>query len=224
MIISTPSYIIPGTYAENLEFLNKYEEVKNIELLFYFFDKETQRLLEKEKDIIINYSKRFSYTIHLPEILSNEIFILFEKLDKYISHYIVHCNKENFDFIISNKNKLKNVEQKFLYENHNKTNLLELISKYDFLKNKNYCLDIGHILLHQNSEIALKNLKELNQNIKEIHIHGVLNNKDHKSIINNKKEYSKILKSNLLKGKIINIEVFNKKDFEQSLNLIKTNT
>ena len=48
MILSVPSYVIPGTYAENLRFLVEKPEVDGVELLFYMYDEEIRSLMMEE--------------------------------------------------------------------------------------------------------------------------------------------------------------------------------
>ena len=62
MVLSIPSYVIPGTYVENLRFLADKPSVQGVELLFYFWDAETQGLLAREEDEIRSLSERFLAT------------------------------------------------------------------------------------------------------------------------------------------------------------------
>jgi len=48
--LSVPSFVIPGTYLENVLFLEDFAEIRAVELLFYLYDPETRELLIRERE------------------------------------------------------------------------------------------------------------------------------------------------------------------------------
>jgi len=99
MIISVPSYVIPGSYYENVKFISDYEAVKSIELLFFFFDSETRELFRREKESIKACTDRFSFTIHMPEHLQPEHVEIVELTRDLASRYILHLPTSSFTHI-----------------------------------------------------------------------------------------------------------------------------
>ena len=65
MTLSVPSYVIPGTYAENLRFLADKTAVDGVELLFYLYDEEVRTLMLAEIAEIRQFRSRFAYTVHM---------------------------------------------------------------------------------------------------------------------------------------------------------------
>jgi hypothetical protein len=70
MQIFVPSWIIPGTYLENIRFLEDKRAISGVELLFFLYDGETRQLFEREYAEIARYRSRFRFTAHLPEPLT----------------------------------------------------------------------------------------------------------------------------------------------------------
>ena len=68
-ILTVPSWVIPGTYADNLRFLSDKKEIEGVELLFFLYDDEIKAQLDSEWEEICRYKERFIFTAHLPESL-----------------------------------------------------------------------------------------------------------------------------------------------------------
>ena len=235
--ISLPSYIIPGTYYENILFINeKLDFIDNIELLFYFIDDETFELFKKEFAGVVYFNNRFEYSFHLPDdIISN--FKNIEKLLNFVynlkkSNFIIHSPDLKKNGFENNLNhfyvffeKYFNLKDKFNSYNFLIENFVErdfsFINK-DRFKNENICFDLGHI--YKRNEIPenfiLKNNIKI-ERIKEIHFHGLYNGKDHsifdyiflRDNFENLKSFFKILLQNIENDLIINIEVFSLEEF-----------
>ncbi|TFG60649.1 MAG: AP endonuclease, partial [Spirochaetales bacterium] len=75
MIRTAPYYIIPGTYLENIAFLDgtdgegRFPGLGGVELLFFIFDPETDELYAKERTGVEAYADRFIFTVHMPDNL-----------------------------------------------------------------------------------------------------------------------------------------------------------
>jgi len=89
-ILCVPSWVVPGTYAENLRFLETKTEIQCVELLFYLYDDEIKLQLDFEWDEILSYRKRFVFTAHLPKLLLPAHEELVARLAPLVRHYIVH--------------------------------------------------------------------------------------------------------------------------------------
>ncbi|MBA7534173.1 hypothetical protein ES705_26419 [subsurface metagenome] len=216
MIISVPSYVIPGSYYENVKFIDRYKAVKSIELLFFFFDSETRELFKREKESIKAYTGRFSFTVHMPEHLTFEHIEIIELTRDLAARYILHLPETNTaEFMGELERWRARYGDIFLIENlihlHNENHL-----KQD--PTLPVCCDTGHLLL------SGKDINDFLQNyetrIQEIHLHGVIDGKDHK-VFNPKESWFIELIPFLQKFQgVVNLEVFSIKEVEEILNIL----
>ena len=95
MILSVPSYVIPGTYAENLRFLADKPEVAGVELLFFMYDKDIRDLMRSELDEIRSFQTRFSYTVHMPDSIAEDHEEIIEATREIAGAYIIHPPRED---------------------------------------------------------------------------------------------------------------------------------
>jgi hypothetical protein len=93
--LSVPSWVTPGTYAENLRFLENKMAINGVELLFFMYDDETRAQLDAEWESICGFRNRFTFTAHLPENLEPEHEELAARLAPLVRHFIVHPPLEN---------------------------------------------------------------------------------------------------------------------------------
>jgi len=152
MRISVPSWVIPGTYAENLSFLSEQQDIDTVELLFFLYDGETRALLDAEWDLIRSFASRFRFTAHLPDKLDASHEELVERLSPLVDHFIVHPSpaqdaeklaKTLSAWIGAYERDRKN---RFLLENIHPGRLEALMP---LLPDCGLCLDTGHLLLQQ---------------------------------------------------------------------------
>ncbi len=215
--LSCPSYVIPGTWRENIEYINnEIPDITNVELLFFIFDEETRILLAPEEDFIRSYTGRLTFTVHLPDPFLPEHVDLLEKTNAVAKHWILHPpekgkEKEFTDWIDSLRTVYGN---RFLLEN--------LIGRNHpwFIKYTDWplCLDTGHALLRGHSpSLYYHRFKE---RIREIHLHDVIAGTDH-SPFQEKSEWLQdfipLLRS--FSG-ICNIELFKAADIAASISVI----
>ena len=172
-ILSVPSWVIPGTYAENLRFLEKQNEVKGVELLFFIYDNEVKTQLDSEWDEIRDYSKRFIYTAHLPENLIPAHGELIARLAPLVRHFIIHPFKtipEAEASLLGEWSKQYGV--KFLAENTNPGLLESLLPHLNLCpETAGLCMDTGHLLMEEKSPAEF--YKKHKTHICEIHLHAV---------------------------------------------------
>lgn len=83
------------------------------------------------------------------------------------------------------------------------------------------CLDIGHLLIHGYS--VENHIDRYLNRTKSMHLHGVVNGKDHKSISHLEPSLLDLVLSNIMKKDdlILTIEVFNEHDFLESIGIMK---
>lgn len=90
MKLCLPSYQLPGSWLFNLERLADLPWVEGIELLFFSFEEEARRLFIQEKEGIASFSRRFSFSLHLPELLTPGIRDLVGMSEAFIELYVFH--------------------------------------------------------------------------------------------------------------------------------------
>ncbi|MDR2445154.1 MAG: AP endonuclease [Spirochaetaceae bacterium] len=86
----TPSWVIPGTYLENLRFLDGKDKIDGVELLFFLYDEDIRAEFLRDLPGIRDFAKRFVFTAHLPDNLREEHEELVEVLSPLVKHFIVH--------------------------------------------------------------------------------------------------------------------------------------
>jgi hypothetical protein len=187
--LSVPSWVIPGTYAENLRFLEDKTEIQGVELLFFIYDDETRAQLEADWESICSMRERFVFTAHLPETLLPEHEELVSRLAPLVRHFIVHPPVENQAALAEllggwakkygpGSGELPpgapcpaggKAAPRFLVEN-TFGDLFEKILPF-LGEETGLCMDTGHLLLGQKSPAAF--FSRHRDRIAEIHLHGI---------------------------------------------------
>jgi len=218
MIISVPSYVIPGSYYENVKLIDSYEAIKSIELLFFFFDSETRELFRREKEAIKAYAGRFSFTVHMPEHLSFEHVEIVELTRDLADRYILHLPTANTDQFMDEleiwRRRFGNI---FLIEN-----LIHLHNENDLEQDPTLpvCCDIGHLLLSGKDISSF--LRSYETRIQEIHLHGVIDGKDHRAFGPEEPWFIEIIPFLQNFQGVVNLEVFSLKEVEVILNILSS--
>jgi hypothetical protein len=168
-VLSVPSWVVPGTYAENLRFLENKKEIRGVELLFFIYDDAIKNQFDSEWDEIRGFRKRFAFTAHLPEALLPAHEELIAKLTPLVRHFIVHPDSEN----PANQTALL----KSWAERYGAVFLMENIFKgkgvfYD--GDFALCVDTGHLLLDgQSPSDFFRARQDRHNRIGEIHLHSL---------------------------------------------------
>lgn len=232
MICTVPSWVIPGSYVENLAFLKNQKSVSGVELLFYIYDKETESLLNSELPEIKAYSDRFVFTVHMPDLLKAEHANLVEKLLPISRHFILHPpgpgQEDTFYRLYESWVQAYDINGKdtglFLTEN-------TLPGRQEaFLRNRpdaSLCLDTGHCLLEGQDPCIV--LDKHSAKIHEIHLHSVNKEaaqkdgrlQDHRPISLNDSWIPDFLSQLSSFNGIVNSELFSWAEASQNLVLLK---
>jgi hypothetical protein len=222
----TPSWVIPGTYEENLRFLEKKKEIAGVELLFFIYDDEIQAQLDSEWGKILHYRKRFVFTAHLPDFLLPRHEELVARLAPLVRHFIVHPPREN---PAAPAKLLKEWAGRyntlFLAENTS-PGLLESLFPH-LGEGSGLCLDTGHLLLAGQSPADF--FRSHRQRIGEIHLHSVDREQaardgklpDHRRLREDEAWLLELLP--LLKEfrGVINLEVFSWEEVQAGIGILK---
>ncbi|MDR3336218.1 MAG: TIM barrel protein [Treponema sp.] len=228
-IITVPSWVIPGTYLENLRFLENKTEIDGVELLFFIYDEEIKKMLNTEWKEILQYQGRFVFTAHLPGVLLGEHEELVERLAPLVRHFIAHPGPAE-----TAAQQAKRINRwaaqfplcRFLGENTNPGMLEALLSSLD--ERVGICMDTGHLLLEGKNPALWFN--ERRERIAEIHLHGLDREKaaldgrlpDHRPITAEAAWLAELrpLLENF--NGVINLEVFSWKEVQESITALKS--
>jgi hypothetical protein len=175
--IIVPSWVIPGTYLENLRFLEDKDRVSGVELLFFLYDEEIKTMLDNEWEGILRHRERFVFTAHLPDpLLPGQADLspreLVERLAPFTRHFILHPGPAETAGELAalvNGWAAEFSRCRFLAEN-TAPGLLDALLPY--LDDRvGICMDTGHLLL-EGIEPAVWFARRRDR-IAEIHLHGV---------------------------------------------------
>ena len=169
-ILSVPSWVITGTYTENLRFLETKKAIQGVELLFFLYDDEVKTQLDSEWEEICRYSERFVFTAHLPDPLWPAHEELVARLAPLVHHFIVHPVVENpatqARLLVQWAGRYG---KSFLAEN-TKAGLLEALLPH-LETSVGLCMDTGHLLMDGRNPADF--FAQYREHIGEIHLHGI---------------------------------------------------
>ncbi|MDR2553518.1 MAG: AP endonuclease [Treponema sp.] len=177
--LAAPSWVIPGTYAENLRFLAAKKEITGVELLFFMYDDEIKAQLDSEWKEIYGFRERFIFTAHLPENLLPGHEELAARLAPLVRHFVVHPPRENpgaqAKLLADWTRRYGGVQAGgrrgplFLAENITPGLLEALLPHLD--EGTGLCMDTGHLLMEGKSPAEFFTGRR--DRIGEIHLHGI---------------------------------------------------
>ncbi|MDR0312721.1 MAG: AP endonuclease [Treponema sp.] len=225
-ILSVPSWVIPGTYAENLRFLETQQEIQGVELLFFIYNDEVKAQLDSEWDEIRNYRERFVFTAHLPELLLAAHSELVARLTPMVRHFIVHPDpKDPVAQVRLLDEWTKDHGAAFLMENTNPGLLEAQLLHMD--RGAGLCMDTGHLLLDGKNPVDF--FAAYRERIMEIHLHAVDREQaaidgrlaDHRRLRKDEPWLLELLPLlNDYRG-VINLEVFSWEEAESGVEILK---
>jgi sugar phosphate isomerase/epimerase len=238
-----PSWVIPGSYLENLKFLEDQPAINGVELLFFMYDRDVKTLLDTEWTGIREYERRFTLTAHLPDNLQPEHEELVARLLPFAKHLIVHPGspdqgKTQGRLLATWAGKYaqsSSTEQpqgkgrepgRFLVEN-TRSAWFEALLPY-LPDETGLCMDTGHLLLEGKSPAAF--FTHYGNRIREIHLHGIDREQavkdgrlpDHRSVHPGDAWLRELVPALKAFTGVINLEVFSWEEVLVSINTVKT--
>ncbi|MDX9957836.1 MAG: cobamide remodeling phosphodiesterase CbiR [Clostridia bacterium] len=183
MILSVPSYVIPGTYAENLRFLADTSGVDGVELLFFMYDDEIRTLMMAEIDEIRQFRSRFSYTVHMPDSIAPEHEDIIEATRGMAGSYVIHPPREDAGLPafarLMDDWRGRYGKDDFILENTRvaRFNAAEAVLKESRHGLPPVCVDIGHLRMEGYDPMAWLEAKA--GRVAELHVHGFDGKSDH---------------------------------------------
>ena len=170
MKISVPSYVVPGTYLENVEFLVNTPEIDAVELLFFYYGDDTRVLFRRERSRLEAHLDRFQYTVHMPDTVLPEHSEIIDETRDLASHYIVHPPRAAAappltTFLPGWIDRYGDI---FIIEN---TRTERFESGIAGLPEIGLCCDTGHLLLEGRSPHEF--LERYGDRVRQVHLHGL---------------------------------------------------
>ncbi|MDR0599470.1 MAG: TIM barrel protein [Treponema sp.] len=167
--LTVPSWVMPGTYAENIRFLADQKEIAGVELLFFLYNEELWAEFVSEWEEIASYRERFVFTAHLPEYIEPAHEELVARLSPLVRHFVAHPPRENPQ---AQAGLLRAWTEKYgaLFMAENITpGLLEALLPH-LGEGAGLCLDTGHLLITGGDPAAF--FAGRRDRIGEIHLHA----------------------------------------------------
>jgi hypothetical protein len=183
MILSVPSYVIPGSYAENLRFLADKDEVEGVELLFFMYDEDVRALMRAEISGIREFHSRFSYTVHMPDSIAMEHEEIIEATRDIAGAYIIHPPREDAGLTafarLMDDWRGRYGTDAFILENTRleRFNAAEAVLGGSVFGLPPVCADIGHLRMEGHDPLAWLEAKA--GRVAELHLHGFDGRSDH---------------------------------------------
>lgn len=180
MKIIAPSYQIPGTWLHNARALASETWLEGLELLFFSYDEEAQKILETEADFLADFSSRYSFSLHLPDPMTPEAESLIERTLPFVELFVFHPEPDHDGW----ESLIRTLAQRFGPEKF----AMEYTGKQKFDAGMQalsgtevrLCADTG--ILVREGRAPAKWLSEYAPRVAEIHLHGVKDGKDHTAL------------------------------------------
>lgn len=214
MKLFVPSYQTPGTWLENLRFLEPMEWIDGVELLLFSYDSESRDSFMAELASLKEYSRRFSFTLHLPDPLPSlgagddpaGLMRLLDATEALAGHYVLHPPRnEDLDSwaALLAAARDSHGKERFLLEYTGKQAFdTALGAAPDLL----LCADTGCLLREGIDPAAW--ISQRAPRVKEIHLHGAAGPKDHRALDPKDAWALDIVRLAKENGWIVNLETF----------------
>jgi sugar phosphate isomerase/epimerase len=163
--------VIPGTYLENLWFLDDKRRIDGVELLFFLYDDDIRAEFLRELPQIRDFAGRFVFTAHLPDKVNEGHEALVELLSPLVKHFIVHpaaAKDAGAEARLLETWMARYGRRRFLLENTGPGQLEALLACFD--GDAPLCMDTSHLLLEGRRPADFA--RRYGGQIREIHLNG----------------------------------------------------
>jgi len=178
--LHVPSYLVPGTWLENLRRVEGLEWISGVELLFFSYDSDARAILRRELREIGSFADRLRLTLHLPDALAPEHEELVAATRAFVSSYVIHPPRDRGDL----EAWARLVES--WRSTYGRDFYLEYTGRDDFaaaeeaLDEVELCADTGRLLLDGVSPASW--IAERRARVSEVHLHAVRGGRDHAAL------------------------------------------
>jgi sugar phosphate isomerase/epimerase len=176
-----PSWQQPGTWLQNCLALKPYSWVQGIELLFFTWDAKIKTEFSTELEGIQRLKRRFSFSLHLPEIIAPETEELIALTNSFVQLYVFHpweegkgdSSLEDWTRLVD---RLRSAygKDRFAMEY---TGEIPFKRAMELLPNSCICADTGCLLRNRCPPAPW--IRERASSIREIHLHAAQDGRDH---------------------------------------------
>jgi len=175
--LAVPSWLVPGTWLENLELALEQPWIEGVELLFFKYDAEARAALAVELPGIEAAARRLSLSVHLPDPLGLGDEELVEKTAAFAVNYVLHPPRAGEDpaawASLVDAFRTRHGDR-FLLEY---TGRLPFAIAEDSCPGLPLCADTGRLLLDGEDPAAWIHTRL--ERVREVHVHEVEGGKDH---------------------------------------------
>jgi hypothetical protein len=217
----TPSWVTPGTYVENLRFLDGKSAVDGVELLFFLYDDDIRAEFLRDLPAVRDFAGRFFFTAHLPDNPGTEHEELVELLSPLVRSFIFHppADAEAGARLFETWSARYGAER-FLLENTGKGRLEAVLACFDEGFRPPLCMDTGHLLLEGRRPADF--VRDAGPDIAEIHLNGAgEGGGDHKPLCSGDGWLAGLAPFLREFSGIVNLELFSWTDVQQSIDCLE---
>jgi hypothetical protein len=179
MKLCAPSYLIPGTWLENLEAMRDLEWLDGVELLFFAYDEDARSILARERGGLAELSGRFELSLHLPDPLRPRDEELVALTRDFVRLYVLHppaSGDEGWAALVDGWRGRYGEDFLLEYTGPERFSDAEAV-----LPGLPLCADTGRLLRDGLSPAAW--IAERSGRVREIHLHAAVGAKDHAPLI-----------------------------------------
>lgn len=219
--IGVPSYVIPGTWLENIRFLENRREIHAIELLLFLWDETIRKDFLRELESIQQYKNQFIFTLHLPDANSAVLEEIIELTHDFVTAYCVHPpadSTQSCSFAASLISLEQRYQQPLLLENTTVSDLERVLACYQNIQPNTIpglCMDTAHLLAEGIAPIDF--IEQYGQYIKTVHLNDYTEQKGHKPISNQSQWISSCIPFFKHFSGILEFELFSIQEIDISL-------
>ncbi len=177
MRVHVPSYLVPGTWLENIRVAEKLDWVSGVELLFFSYDEDARGIFAREAGAIADFADRFRFSLHLPDPLTSADEALVEAAMPFVRSYVLHPPRESaeLDAWARLVQGLRTRYGRVFYLEYTGRDAFAAAERR--LGDMEVCADSGRILL--DGDRPARWLAKMSGRVRELHLHGVSGTKDH---------------------------------------------
>ncbi len=181
MKLCLPSWQLPGSWLQNCLALRQHSWVQGIELLFFTWDAEVKAEFSADLEGIKRLARPFSFSLHLPEVLTSQTEELLSLTDSFVQLYVYHPWEEGKgDGSLEEWARLVDSfrddygKERFAMEY---TGEIPFKRAMERLPDSPICADTGCLLRNLLHPAAW--IRERAESVREIHLHSARAGKDH---------------------------------------------
>ena len=181
MTLCLPSWQQPGSWLQNCLALKQHPWVQGVELLFFTWDDTVKAEFSADLEGIKRLASRFSFSLHLPEVLTSQTEELISLSDSFVQLYVFHpWDDGKGEGSLQAWARLLNSfrgdygKDRFAVEY---TGEIPFKRAMDLLPDMQICADTGCLL--RNLWHPAKWICQRANSVREIHLHSARAGKDH---------------------------------------------